>query len=615
MAVNLTRTVAAVISDNTRVDKGPMRDLLNEIIAAINGLDPLVTPSFASRAAAEAGAPALAAAITQILVREGEYLVERSRTSTADDPLFETAPRWGVAARYMSQATARRMARYGDVVRLANVAGTGAAITAEIPASHEGVTVDGLVAWRMPATNAGAFSLALGGTTYGVKTARGADFEAGALNATVDVIGHIRGGTPATIRLVGVYSAGDLPETNARKVMTAQERIDLTALRGALASLQAAPAYAEGYVLVFNPATQAFEARPADDIGGNMQLNWYDESTVVGTAPVTLLGSDPDMRRITLQNLSETASIAVAFADGSPLIGGAGITLGPGAILSDDNMPRGAVRIVADAAGVPVTCYVGSKGASPNWLLRANQLIYRHSNPGGLPAPFLSAMRDLYRRLDATGILSRALYFNVLAAFDAEFAAMDWSRRAGTLSVIGSPAYSGYSGWTLNGTSQRLMTGRRWSDDSVLSPTNAAMMVWADTTLNGIGKFAISSGDSGVEANRSATSHGGKIANTSYDALSGYAPGGMLAVQRVEAARATFRRNADAPRDMVRAVNANLSTYEHLIGATQTSTGPTTAGHWAGTPKFAYAGPALSDEAWVAVHSACDQYLTAIGGL
>lgn len=104
MAVNLTRTVAAVISDNTRVDKAPMRDLLNEIIAAINGLDPLLTPSYVNRAAAEAGTPMLAASINMVIVREGNALLLRSRTAFADDPLFSTGARWGVVQRHDSAA-------------------------------------------------------------------------------------------------------------------------------------------------------------------------------------------------------------------------------------------------------------------------------------------------------------------------------------------------------------------------------------------------------------------------------------------------------------------------------------------------------------------------------
>ena len=90
MVVNLTRPVGTVISDNAPTAKGDHRTLFNDVIAAVNGLDPLVTPSYTSRASAENSAPSLAPSIAQIIVREGNALVFRSRTAFADDPLFPT---------------------------------------------------------------------------------------------------------------------------------------------------------------------------------------------------------------------------------------------------------------------------------------------------------------------------------------------------------------------------------------------------------------------------------------------------------------------------------------------------------------------------------------------
>ncbi|MFN3275440.1 MAG: hypothetical protein ACK41U_12270 [Paracoccus sp. (in: a-proteobacteria)] len=62
-------------------------------------MDGRATPSYATRAAAESAAASLPAAVTQILVREGTALVIRSRTATADDPLYPTGSRWGVVQR------------------------------------------------------------------------------------------------------------------------------------------------------------------------------------------------------------------------------------------------------------------------------------------------------------------------------------------------------------------------------------------------------------------------------------------------------------------------------------------------------------------------------------
>lgn len=62
-----------------------------------------LSPTFASRAAAVTGAPNVPASVARILVREGNFLVERSRTATADDPLFTTGSQWAVMARYPNQ--------------------------------------------------------------------------------------------------------------------------------------------------------------------------------------------------------------------------------------------------------------------------------------------------------------------------------------------------------------------------------------------------------------------------------------------------------------------------------------------------------------------------------
>ncbi|WP_323008923.1 hypothetical protein [Paracoccus sp. (in: a-proteobacteria)] len=60
---------------------------------------------FTSRAAAvNAGQEELPNALGMIATHEGNYIVYRAAGATADDPLFETAPRWGVAMRVPNDA-------------------------------------------------------------------------------------------------------------------------------------------------------------------------------------------------------------------------------------------------------------------------------------------------------------------------------------------------------------------------------------------------------------------------------------------------------------------------------------------------------------------------------
>lgn len=72
--------------------------------AAISDINPRTTPIYISRAAAEAAASDLPTGVAQIFVQEGDVLTVRARTSSADDPLFSTAPRWGVTGRFPSEA-------------------------------------------------------------------------------------------------------------------------------------------------------------------------------------------------------------------------------------------------------------------------------------------------------------------------------------------------------------------------------------------------------------------------------------------------------------------------------------------------------------------------------
>ena len=98
MAMNLTRPVGTVVSDNAPVGKGPMRDLLNDLVSAIEGKAEIQDSGklFFDRASAvSAGQEKLVPAIWRIFTVEGDDLVLRGQGQTGDDPLFATSPRWG----------------------------------------------------------------------------------------------------------------------------------------------------------------------------------------------------------------------------------------------------------------------------------------------------------------------------------------------------------------------------------------------------------------------------------------------------------------------------------------------------------------------------------------
>ena len=78
--------------------EGLINALSSSVTQQLNANAALQTPSYANRAAAVTGAQALTSSVNLILVREGLFLVLRSRTAFAVDPLYgtETASRWGV---------------------------------------------------------------------------------------------------------------------------------------------------------------------------------------------------------------------------------------------------------------------------------------------------------------------------------------------------------------------------------------------------------------------------------------------------------------------------------------------------------------------------------------
>lgn len=199
MAVTLSPSLAAGLGSSPP-DKADLRAWLEAIVSAINSdLDPRATPIYASRAAAVSAASDLPSGLTHIAVREGTALVIRSRSASADDPLFEAGPRWGVVQRQDVEAerTARINAiRDTGVLPLANVAGTANAITADIAPAVPGVTLSALSTVELipAADNTGAATLNVGGAGgWPVQRRDGSAVQAGDLKANVSITLRRRG--------------------------------------------------------------------------------------------------------------------------------------------------------------------------------------------------------------------------------------------------------------------------------------------------------------------------------------------------------------------------------------------------------------------------------------
>lgn len=138
--------------------------------------------AFVGRAeAVAAGQDALPARVGLVFTREGNALVMRGPHMTGDDQLFETAPTWGVIARFN---VAPAMLDAG-LMPLFNVSGTGDAIIAELTPAiiNNGITsIGGLSKLEyipVASNTAPNPTISIGGTSYGIRNADGGTWPAG----------------------------------------------------------------------------------------------------------------------------------------------------------------------------------------------------------------------------------------------------------------------------------------------------------------------------------------------------------------------------------------------------------------------------------------------------
>lgn len=202
-----------------------------------NGVAAGSTRVYPTRAAAVAATPSLPVTLTHIMAIEGTALVVRERSASADDPLFGTAPRWGVVLRQdvAAETTARINAtRDSGVLPLADVAGTDA-ITAVIDPSLTGITLSALSTVELipAADNTGAATLNVGGAgAWAVQRGDGTPVEAGDLRA--GVARHYRRAGSAW-RMVGEApseaQARVEAQTGPLAARTTQAEADITHLR------------------------------------------------------------------------------------------------------------------------------------------------------------------------------------------------------------------------------------------------------------------------------------------------------------------------------------------------------------------------------------------------
>ncbi|WP_449044207.1 hypothetical protein [Paracoccus versutus] len=196
------------------VDKSEVRSLWGMVDWVVSNGGKI----FTNRAdAVSFGQDQLPAALGRIVTLEGNYLVVRGRGQTEDDPLFETAPRWGVLVRIPNRALVESISNLGDVLSLQTdtEASTGQLVMATIPAGQAHMTLYAgqQLRFRWPFSNTGPDPVInIDGTEFLIRARNGGELSAGDLPGGQRLLGYIYFNTPETkiIRLSESVRATDI---------------------------------------------------------------------------------------------------------------------------------------------------------------------------------------------------------------------------------------------------------------------------------------------------------------------------------------------------------------------------------------------------------------------
>ncbi len=404
-----------------------------------------------------------------------------------------------------------------------------------------------------------------------------------------------------------IFRASGSPVDGYRLITQPQDPL-LTAISALSATAGSLPADQTGYAFLFNPTTFTFSAVLADDIGGKPLLNRFDEPATVGTSLTEIVREGSGVREIVFANKSETATINIVTDQQT-------LPLGPGAIASLDGLPPGKTFASASEAAAPLFCRIGTKAtSSPNAILRAERLVKRHSAYRDIPLAKRLAWQDFYFALDAADVLRKSLYLFVMNTYDLEAAMLDWGPHGGVGVAMNAPSFTPYTGPYFNGSTQHVLTGRKWSDHPSINATNLAMMVFVGSTVNGATRAAISSGDCEIQPNNTSSSHRFINSSTAPDPVSGVSIGGMLRTERTSEPTYTAHRNRqDLLAEFTRTARETLFDYPHVIAAHTGSTGPSDSSRfWNGTIKLAWAGEPLTQAQWDVVYNAFGTFTAAM---
>lgn len=298
---------------------------------------------------------------------------------------------------------------------------------------------------------------------------------------------------------------------------------DLSDIRRSPQSLANAPFFTEEFtaddsILMFNASANRFEKWPKQEWEKYVLGPARRDCKTVTYAPgiedfLIVPPSDGGIiENVRIQNVSKEDTIAISFADLPAAINmGGAYTFGPGAGRDFDRIPQGRVGIVSsNPLGSPITCDFTTTGTSdPNDAIKAIRHLLRFQGETLLSAPRRAAITNFYNYLDSAGWIEATTANGAIFVgrstgnFDSF---IDWTHPGvnfGRPAPLNDAAFpdTDFGGTTFNGNN---------AIDTEVSCVPSAklkhfMIVYTDTTLQGVSKISAGSANFAVGTNRTTT--------------------------------------------------------------------------------------------------------------
>lgn len=336
----------------------------------------------------------------------------------------------------------------------------------------------------------------------------------------------------------------------------------------------------------------------------------YKSNKTVGTTPVEIIATDSGLKGIRLQNTSDTAFVALAFNGATPVLNGSGsYTIPPLGLFSEDDIIPGQVKAISNVVNTPITCeFLTTTNTDPNSNAAANALLARYT--GTLTTDRQNAIRTFYQSLYSRGLFDstkRLMLFNFIAPNTAD-ARMDWAGGS-SATAVATPAFTAFTGYSFDGSTQYLDTGRMLSSIGTLD--DYTMMVDVDTTIQATNATAIGDGTSRIQPNRNSTSARFNSVAATGDVVTGFVPGGLFGMTRRSATEFEVFQNSTFNSTVTRTAGSLSTSLNILVGAGSSSS--TVQNFYAGTIRMALVCRALSRADEIAVAQAWATFKTSMG--